>query len=217
MNMNEQQLTTRYLEAVEEKQDLNNLIINLIKKCHDLLTLNTNSITHRRKAILNVFIYEQHIISGHVKDALEILNPLINLFIKEKWIDNVIPLLKKKLNCCLLLGLPYDYLVSTICLFTLGGRGKLSGQYDGSLTDKQYLSDDELGFLSKEILILLQSNEPYDPWGISVPSRPPRTPESRPSSPNTKTSKSSAKTVYNNTRMNDINIEPPGNYICINI
>jgi hypothetical protein len=116
MNMNEIELTTRYLEAIEEKQDLNNLIMNLIKRCNDLLTMNTNSITHRRKSLLNIFIYEQYIISGNIKNALEILNPLINLFIKENWIDCAIPLLKKKLNCCLLLGLPYEYLVTTYTL-----------------------------------------------------------------------------------------------------
>lgn len=85
------------------------------------------------------------------------------------------------------------------------------------MSDKQYLNNDELGFLSREILILLQSNEPYDPWGISVPSRPSsRTPSNAgsPITSNRKTLKASPhKSAYSNPRMNDINIEPSGNYI----
>ena len=168
MDYNEDpELFKKYLIEMEKLFDISNLIFKLFQRCDDFLTSST-IVNNRRKANLNCIISQQFILSGRYHEGLKMLKKASDLYTEENWKIPCLPLLRKILNCSILLGRPEEYIIAAIKLYSINsnentgenknndGLGSGIGMGSGFYLDKH-----EKESLHSDILSIIKCNENY--------------------------------------------------------
>ena len=152
LDNSESKLTSRYLTESERSVDVSGFIFKLLQRCDEYL--DTCAVCNmRRRANVDVLLAEQFIAAGRVEEALPVLLKITQQYVEEKWVGAAVPLLRRILSCCILLGRPTEYLSAAITLYSISrGRGS-----DGDSADK------ERERLHADILCLLKCDLPSGP------------------------------------------------------
>jgi hypothetical protein len=113
----ESKLTAQYLVELERAVDVSGFIFKLLERCEEYLGSEDSS--NRRRTNINVLLSEQLETAGKHDEALSTLMKISESYIEEDWMLPLIPILKRTLSCCIMLGRPFEYIATAITLCSL--------------------------------------------------------------------------------------------------
>lgn len=109
----------------EKEIDHISVILSLLRRALECV----NPVHKRRRAYLRTLVAKQHMSQGNYDLANVNLAPAAELYSRDKWVFAAVPVLKKKMQCCVYLGRSRDYLTAALQLYALASK-TLLGKYD---------------------------------------------------------------------------------------